>query len=143
MDFPELNHEDYDRLVEQYLDFFDDEDEVRTHWLQAVDPNQLFSETWNEPERRGLLIQRLNVHKPHLYRTRTGSTRVIIPVFEDTTYDMLDIIWPAQVSPFAFVIRDTHYDTMGETEYYFRWGLTSTDGKQPLPKFEKDNYATH
>ena len=142
MDLPELNHAEYMALVHQYLEYTE-EDDIELFWLQAMDPDQLFQDDWDEPDKRGLVIQYLNVHKPHMYRTKHGNTRIIFPITEDQSYNQIDTVWPSTISPFGYLIRENRYDDLSETDFYFRWGMEEGDGKQSLPKYDRNDWRTH
>lgn len=136
MQFPRLSDAEYTQLA---LDAPDTD----TYWFQAIDPTALFTEEWDQPERKGMTVQYLNVAVPHQYRTPQGYLLVILPIGDPTTYDMLNAIWPMPDEPFAFVIRENLYDDMDETGFYFRDGLDEEDGKRRLPAFNMSDWRTH
>ena len=142
MDLPELTHQEYHRLIHEGIPDGYDID-VTTYWLQAHDPDRLFDAKWNEPLGKALLVQVLDVLTPHVYRSREGRTYIILPEVDPPSYDMLDIIWPSAISPWAFTIKENLYDELDEQMIFFRFGQDSEDGKQKIAKFDLADGKTH
>lgn len=134
MDIPELSLTEYEALTDGY--------DVDTYWLTAVEVEQLYRPDWNQPERRGLHVQFLNVTEPHEYRTSTGHLLVILPIGDPVTYDMIDLFWPSMISPFAYIVRENLYDELDDIDIYFRYGQDQDDGGQRLPAFDLNDWRT-
>lgn len=135
MQIPTLSHAEYAALGG------DESEELL--WFQAIDPSRLLEDEWETPVRRGLRLQYLNVTQPYRYPTHGGNVLLILSESDPTTYDMLDAIWPAPVSAFAYIIRDNLYDELEETSFYFRDGADVEDGNRSLPPFALEDWRTH
>lgn len=142
MSLPELTHEEHDALVQEFADITG---EMPTDfWLQAPDPRDLLSKTWTQgaPDTRGLIIKFLAVDVPHMYRNRNGGFRIVLPI-DSVDYDLLYSIWPAQSEPMVFMIRENQYDTLKESDFFFRHGTEKNDGHRKLKLYELEDWTTH
>lgn len=142
MTYPVLTPDEYQQLVTEAV-AGDLTLTPATLWVQALEPDRLLSDKWDEPILRGLRIQFLNVLTPHWYIHPDGTRTGVLPIVEPLTYDALDELWPNAASPWAFALKDSIHEEMDESIYYFRDGEDADDGRRPIPAFDLANERTH
>lgn len=146
MDLPELDHAEYDKLLKTFFEW-SGQHESELYWLKAPNPSQLLQDDWETVDLKGVSVEFLNVHKPHLYRTRRGSVRIILPLLDDVDYKMLEALWPGK-NPSTLVLVENHYDDLDQdtTTYFYRYDDPADDegdGHVKVPAYDKADWRTH